>query len=204
MSWWVAGATAGSAVLGAVSSSRSSRKASEAQTSAEREAIAAQERQFERQLELLEPFRQAGLPGLEGLSMLSTPEGQADFYSQYYQSPQFAAQSNAAQNAQLASAEATGGLQSTSTQNQLARIAPTLGLQALEQQQNTYGNLANIGLSGAGSQAGYSQQFGAAQGAGLQNIGAHQAGNYLAQGQASSGLFNTLGGLGYGRLTGAW
>ena len=196
MSWWVSGAVVGSSIIGSRASSKSAQQASDAQVQANRESIEAQRELFERQVELLEPFRAAGLPGLEGLQALSTPEGQAEYLQQYYQSPEFAAQASAAQNTQLASAEATGGLQSTSTQNQLARISPTLGTAALERQQNIYGNLANIGLSGAGSQAGYAGQFGQQQAAALQNIGAAQAGGHLAQGQAQSNLFNTIGGLG--------
>ncbi len=204
MSWWVSGATVGSAVIGGISSSRSASRAADSQERASLAAIEAQREQFEKQIELLDPFRQLGVDALPGLAALSTPEGQAEFYQQYYQSPQFTAQANAAQNAQLASAEATGGLQSTSTQNQLARIAPTLGTSALQAQQNQLGQLANIGLSGAGSQAGYAGQFGAAQAAGLQGIGQAQAGAHLQHGQAYGDVFNTIGGLGYGRLTGAW
>ncbi len=200
MAWWVAGATVGSAVIGGISGSGSASRASDAQVQANRESIAAQQKMFEMQLELLEPYRQAGLPGLEGLLDLSTPEGQAEYLQQYYQSPEFAAQSQAATNTQLAASEATGGLQSTSTQNQLARISPAMGTAALERQLNMYGNLANIGLSGSGSQAGYAGQFGQQQAAALQNIGAAQAGGHLARGQGTGNVFNTLGGLDWGKL----
>lgn len=43
----------------------------------------------------------------------------------------------------LAAAEATGGLGSTATGNQLAAIAPTLGQNWLSGQMNNYNNLAN-------------------------------------------------------------
>ena len=130
-------------------------EAAEAQEAASQKQIEFAQDVYAQQQELLAPYVQAGTPGLEGLLELSTPEGQAAYYEQYYQSPQFAAQSAAARNQQLAASEATGGLQATSTQNQLARIAPTLGLQALQQQQQQYGQLTNIGLSGAGATAGY-------------------------------------------------
>ena len=129
--------------------------AAEAQEAASQKQIDFAREVFAQQQELLAPYAQAGRPGLEGLQALATPEGQAEYYEQYYKSPQFAAQSAQARNQQLAASEATGGLQATSTQNQLARISPTLGLQALQQQQQQYGNLANIGLSGAGATAGY-------------------------------------------------
>ena len=132
--------------------------AAKAQEAAAQKQIDFARETYGKQRELLAPYTQAGQPGLEGLLGLTTPEGQAGFYEQYYKSPQFAAQSAAAANQQLAAAEATGGIQSTSTSNQLARIAPTLGLQALQQQQGLYGNLTNIGLQGAGATAGYAGQ----------------------------------------------
>ena len=194
MSWWIAGATVGSSIIG----SRSASKASKAQDQSSRDAIEAHREMFERQVELLEPYREAGIPGIKGLLALSTPEGKAEYIQQYYQSPEFASQAKAAQNVQLASAEATGGLQSTSTQNQLARISPTLSSAALERQQNIYGNLANIGLGGAGSQAGYAGQFGQQHAAALQNIGQAQAGAHLARSQNYGDILGTIGGLGYG------
>jgi hypothetical protein len=56
---WVAVAIGGSAILGAISSNSASRR----QVSAAREGQDAQERMFERQNELNEPFRQAGMTG---------------------------------------------------------------------------------------------------------------------------------------------
>ena len=60
---WVAAAIAGSAVVGAYSS----RQASKAQERAAAEGAAAEERMFNRQVELQEPFRQAGVNALPEL-----------------------------------------------------------------------------------------------------------------------------------------
>lgn len=59
----------------------------------------------------------------------------------------------------LAAAEATGGLGSTATSNQLATIAPTLGQQWLSGQMNNYNNLANIGLGALQGQANAGQTY---------------------------------------------
>lgn len=214
MAWWVAGATVGSSIIGGIGQQQAAGQAANAQIQAanisaqiQREILASQKEIYGEQVGRLEPFREAGLGGLEGLVQLSTPEGQTEYLNQYYQGPQFQAQSQAAQNQQLAASEATGGLQSTSTQNQLARIAPTLGNQALQQQQQIYGNLAGIGLQGAGAQGGYGGQYGSALGqfgqqqtALQQGIGAAHAGSALAGGNALSGIGQSIqsAGLYYG------
>ncbi|HDW7608643.1 TPA: DNA transfer protein, partial [Escherichia coli] len=59
----------------------------------------------------------------------------------------------------LAAAEATGGLGSTATGNQLAAIAPTLGQNWLSGQMNNYNNLANIGLGALTGQANAGQTY---------------------------------------------
>ena len=60
---WVAAAIAGSAVVGAVSSNR----AAKAQAAATREGAAAEERMYNRGVELQEPFRQVGVNALPDL-----------------------------------------------------------------------------------------------------------------------------------------
>ena len=150
--------------------------AARAQERAQRESISLSKETRDQQLELLAPFLEAGTEtGLPGLIGLSTPEGQAGFYEDYYDSPQYQAQAGQARNQQLAASEATGGLGATSTQNQLARIAPTLGLQALGQQQSLYGDLTNLGYGAAGSSAGFYGQSAQSQYGALQNIGNIQA-----------------------------
>ena len=130
-----------------------------------------------------------GLPGLEELSSL---EGQSKYYEDYYNSPQFQRHASAARGQQLAASEATGGVQGSSTANQLARISPTLGLQALENQQNLYGQLTNIGLSGSEAQAGYTGQATQSQANALQNLGNIRAA------QATAPYQNVIGAIGTG------
>lgn len=187
-------AIGGSSVLGGIGAS----KQASAQKDATQQELQLYADIYEANKALLEPFRLAGVDALGGLSNLSTPEGQAAFYDEYYRSPQYQAIANQAQNQQLAAAEATGGLQSTSTQNQLARIAPELGLQALNQQTNLLGNLTNIGLSGAGSQAGFGQTYSQQAGGALGDLGAINAAQagipYQVGGQLLNFGANVLGG----------
>ena len=60
---WIAAATIGSGIIGAYSSNQ----ASKAQERAARESAASQERMFNRQVELQEPFRQVGVNALPEL-----------------------------------------------------------------------------------------------------------------------------------------
>ena len=167
--------------------------AAEAQEAAAQKQIDFARETYEKQRELLDPYTQAGLPGLEGLLGLSTQQGQADFYDQYFDSPQYAAQSAAAANQQLAASEATGGLQGSATSNQLARIAPSLGLQALQNQQGLYGNLANIGLQGAGATAGYAGQQAGITTQAYGNIGQAQADAAIANRQFQYNIAKDFG-----------
>ena len=189
---------------------RSSNKAADAQRDAARESREAQERMLERQLGLLEPFREAGVDfGLQGLLGLMTQEGQNQFLSDFYASPQYNTMSQQATDQQLAASEATGGLGSTSTQNQLGRIAPMLGQQALGQQRDMFGQLANMGLSGAGGQGSY---IGNATGGIANSIGqagAAKAGGHLADaqmwanfGNMGMGALGAMGGMGGGGFGG--
>ena len=192
MSWWVAGAT----VVSSVISSQSAKKGQAAQEQGIERAIQQFGDTYSEQKGFIDPYYRAGTDvGLKGLTALSSPDVQADFYRNYYQSPQFAAQSGAAQNQQLAASEATGGLQSTSTQNQLARIAPTLGLQALQNQQNLYGNLANIGQRATGQLVTAGGQYGANVADLYAQQGAVQAGGAKSQGGIFGGLASGLGGI---------
>jgi hypothetical protein len=70
MTLWVAGAVVGSAVIGGIASSSAagtqaaaSDAAAAAQLQGTRESIAAQEKAFNKQIELQKPFREAGLKG---------------------------------------------------------------------------------------------------------------------------------------------
>ena len=78
MSGWVAGATVVSSLVGA----NASRKAASTQAAAADRASEAQERMFERNVELQEPWRKAGETALNKLIPLATeytPFGMAQF-----------------------------------------------------------------------------------------------------------------------------
>ena len=170
----VTGIAAGSSIIGGIGAS----KAASAQKQGAKDQYALQKQMFDKQMSLMEPYARAGQGqyGLEGLQGLLGQQGQADFYSQYYDSPQFQAMANQSQNQQMAAAEQAGGLQSTSTQNQLARIAPQMGMQALQNQMNQYGSMATMGQNAATGQATAAGNFGKVGAESIGNIAAARAG----------------------------
>ena len=103
----------------------------------------------------LKPFTPLAEKYVGSLENLSSLEGQGQALNQYYNSQQYKDLADQS----LAAAEATGGLGSTATSNQLATIAPTLGQQWLSGQMNNYNNLANIGLGALQGQANAGQTY---------------------------------------------
>lgn len=106
----------------------------------------------------LRPFLEAGQGGVAGLTQAANTQLDPNqFYSDYFQSPEYAQLSTQARNNMLASQEATGGLRTTSTANMLGSIAPQLAQSAFARQQalqdanyNRQMGMVNVGLNAAG------------------------------------------------------
>ncbi|EGS6368795.1 DNA transfer protein, partial [Salmonella enterica] len=99
----------------------------------------------------------------------------------------------------LAAAEATGGLGSTATSNQLAAIAPTLGQQWLSGQMNNYQNLANIGLGALQGQANAGQTYAN----NMSQISQQSAALAAANANRPSAMQSAIGGGASGAIAGA-
>ncbi|BBR92556.1 TPA: DNA transfer protein [Escherichia coli] len=137
------------------SSDKSAKYAAEAQ----KYAADLQNQQFNTIMNNLKPFTPLADKYVGSLENLSSLEGQGQALNQYYNSQQYKDLAGQARYQSLAAAEATGGLGSTATSNQLATIAPTLGQQWLSGQMNNYNNLANIGLGALQGQANAGQTY---------------------------------------------
>lgn len=148
-----------------------------AQADATREATALQREIWQTTMNNLAPFTPMAQQYVGQMQNLSTLEGQGNALNQYYNSQQFNDLANQARYQQLSSAEATGGLGSTATSNQLASIAPTLGQSWLSDQMNNYQNLANIGLGALQGQANAGQSYANNTGQLLQQQAALSAAN---------------------------
>lgn len=158
---------------------------------------------YQDQKETLAPFLnvgQAGLSGLQGLAGSTIDRNQS--LADYYNSQEYKGLANQARYQSLQAAEATGGLGSTAISNQLSTIAPQLGqnyLNYLNQEQerryNQYLGLTNVGLAAGGAANAAAGNYSTQYQQNANQIGAAQAGNYLANGQIISSGLGWLAGL---------
>lgn len=164
-----------------------SNKAGEAQVRAAQKGMAISKEQFEATQKNLQPFMHFGTGFLPQLGETMAPLDRKQELQAYYQSPEFNMMSDVARGQQLAAAEATGGLGSTTTGNVLASIAPQLGQKYLgsrmAEQTDLYNRLmggVNVGLGAATSTGASGQQYSSQASDLLAEQGAAEAGAALA------------------------
>jgi hypothetical protein len=192
MAGWVAAATIGGALIGSAASS----KASKAQTQAQREGDVAQERMFNRQVELQEPFRQAGVNALPELVEASryTPFGM----EQFQQDPGYGFRLKEGLRALESSAAARGGLLSGNQMRGVTRFGQELGSQEYTNAFNRYQaeraarlnplqSLAGMGQSNAATMAQQAGQYGQNLAQGAATMGNIRASGYMGQANALTG-----------------
>ncbi|MGJ5664066.1 DNA transfer protein [Morganella morganii] len=161
--------------------------------------------QFNRIMANLAPFTDYAQKYVGQMANLSTLEGQNQALQGYYGSDQYKGMADQARYQALNAAEATGGLGSTATMNQLAAIAPTLGQSWLGDQMNSAQNLANIGLGALQGQANAGQNYANNMGQLLQQNAAAQAAAANRPSQFQTGIKGALGGAAAGgAIGGPW
>lgn len=136
-----------------------SKKAATAAADATKYSADLQNDQFNRIMDNLAPFTPLAQQYIGQLQGLSTLDGQQSALNSFYNSDQYKDLANQARYQNLNAAEATGGLGSTATSNQLSSIAPTLGQTWLSGQMQNANNLANIGLGALQGQANAGQNY---------------------------------------------
>lgn len=137
----------------------SSNAGMKAQANATQQGINLQREMWQKNMQNLAPFTPLAKQYVQQLQGLSTLGGQNAALNDYYKSDQYQGLADQARYQALNAAEATGGLGSTATGNQLASIAPQLGQNWLSGQMNNYQNLANIGLGALTGQANAGQSY---------------------------------------------
>ncbi len=169
-----------------------------AQADATKKGVELQREMWQTNMQNLAPFTPLAQQYVSQLQGLSTLQGQGQALNDYYKSQQYKGLAGQARYQSLMSAEATGGLGSTATGNQLAAIAPTLGQNWLSGQMNNYQNLANIGLGALTGQANAGQNY--ANNA--SQLYQQQANAAAANANRPSGLQSALGGAAAGAAAG--
>ncbi len=182
MPWMIAAAVVGSSLIG----SSASKKAASTQADAANRAADLQMQQFERQVELQEPWRQAGITALNKLTPLATeytPFGM----EQFQQDPGYAFRMQEGMKALERSAAARGGLLSGGMLRGAQRYGQDLASQEYMNAFNRYQAERNARLNPLQSLAGVGQtatnQLGQAGQAMASNVG--QALGAAAQARAS-------------------
>ena len=195
MSGWVAGATVVSSLVGA----KASKSAASTQAAAADRAAELQREQFERQVELQAPFREAGvraLPELEAASRY-TPFGMG----QFQQDPGYAFRLAEGQKALERNAAARGGLISGGALKAAQRYGQEMGTQEYTNAFNRYQTERQARLNPLQSLAGFGQtsvnQLGQAGQNYASNVGNLMTGGAAAQAAGQVGAANAItGGLG--------
>ena len=212
-----AGIGAAGSVAGGAMASSAAKKAANTQAQAAADAQVAQERMFQKQIELQEPFRQAGLTAQQqimqllgiggdqnaaGYGSLAKPFGM----DQFQQDPGYAFRQSEGMKALERSAAARGGLLSGSTMKGIQRFGQDLASQEYQNAFNRYQveraarlnplqSLMGSGQSSANVLTGAAGQMGQNEATNLMNAGAARASGYVgsanALGSALSGIGQT-------------
>lgn len=182
---------------------KAAKKAAKAQMAMMQKAIDEQRMAYGEGKQLLDPYSQAGMGGLQSYLALLGQSGDAaqqEAISGLEQTPGYQAQLQAGQRALLQNASVTGGLRGGNVQQGLAEFGSGLFGQYYQNQLNQLNQLqgqgmqTNMGLANirAGQAANIGSQFNAMGQAQGQGILAQQA----AKQQGMSNLGSTLGGIG--------
>jgi hypothetical protein len=189
---WVAAAIAGSAVIGGYASSR----AAKTQAQAADRATEAQERMFNRQVELQEPFRQAGVNALPELIEASryTPFSM----EQFQQDPGYAFRMREGLKALDRTAAARGGLLGGNQLRGVTQFGQDLASQEYTNAFNRYQaeraarlnplqSLTGMGQSTAANVAGQAGQLGQSMAGNIIGAGNARASGYMGMANALTG-----------------
>lgn len=193
----IVASTVATGYFGAKAQSNATDKASAAQVESSAASIAETRRQFDEVQKLLAPFIAAGggaLTGQMAIAGASGPAAQKSAISTIEASPEFAALTKQGENAILANASATGGLRGGNVQGALQLFRPQLLSQLIQQQYERLGGLTALGQASATGQAAAAQQTGANISGLLTQQGQALAGGAIAQGNATAGFLNGIGG----------
>lgn len=194
----------GASVYGAKKSADAAGKAADAQSDASAAGQEEQRRQYDKMVELLSPYVNAGTGALgqqQNILGLNGVEAQRTAVSGVENSPYFQATAKQGENAILQNASATGGLRGGNTQGALAQFRPQLLNQLVQQQYQNLGGITSLGQNSAAQTGNAGMQSANNISGLLAQQGQAQAGGYLGAANATNQGINNLiqlGGAAYG------
>ena len=204
-----AGVSAAASVGGGLMAKSAAKKASKAQVQAAQDANAAQERMFQKQMELQEPFRQGGLTAQDQIMQLLGIGGdkaaagygsmaKAFGTEQFQQDPGYQFRLREGLKALDRTAAARGGLLSGAQLRGVTRYGQELGTQEYTNAFNRYQaerqarlnplqSLAGMGQTTASTLANQAGQYGQSMAQGAAQMGNIRASGYMNQANALTG-----------------
>lgn len=205
------------AVAGGAMAAKGAKKASKVQAQAAADANAAQERMFQRQVELQEPFRQGGMTAQQEIMQLlgiggdKTAAGYGSLgkafgAEQFQQDPGYAFRQSEGMKALERSAAARGNLMSGSTMKGIQRFGQDLASQEYQNAFNRYQversaklnplqSLMGSGQSATNVLTGAAGQMGQNEASNLYNAGAARASGYIGQANALNQALGQVAGI---------
>ncbi len=208
--------TSVAAIGGGVIASKGAKSASKVQAQAAQDANAAQERMFQKQMELQEPFRQGGMTAQNEIMQLLGiggdkaaagygSMGKAFGADQFQQDPGYAFRQSEGMKALERSAAARGMLSSGSTLKGIQRFGQDLASQEYQNAFNRYQversaklnplqSLMGSGQSATNVMTGAAGQMGQNEASNLYNAGQARASGYVGSANALSNALGQIGG----------
>jgi hypothetical protein len=212
-----AGISAASSLAGGAIAGKASKRAARTQEQAARDATAAQQRMFEEQKALQEPFRQGGLTAQNEIMQLLGIGGdkaaagygsmaKAFGTDQFQQDPGYAFRQAEGMKALERSAAARGNLLSGSTLKGVQRFGQDLASQEYQNAFNRYQveraarlnplqSLMGSGQSAANVMTGAAGQMGQNEASNIYNAGQARASGYIGQANALNQALGQIGGM---------
>jgi len=212
-----AGISAASSLAGGAIAGKAAKKAARVQEQAAKDATAAQQRMFEEQKALQEPFRQGGLTAQDQIMQLlgiggdKTAAGYGSLAQpfgtqQFQQDPGYAFRQSEGMKALERSAAARGNLMSGSTMKGIQRFGQDLASQEYQNAFNRYQversarlnplqSLMGSGQSAANVMTGAAGQMGQNEAANIYGAGQARASGYIGQGNALNTALGQIGGI---------
>jgi hypothetical protein len=188
-------------ITGAKQAGEAAERAGDVQAAAAREGIAEQRRQFDKFIEIMAPYVQAGVGGggatgalraQQELLGLRGARAQQRAISGLEQSPILQALTRQGEEALLQRASATGGLRGGNVQAALAQFRPQLLSDVIQQQYSNLGGLTRIGQASAAGQAAAGLESAGAIGDLLGQAGAARAGGIMGRGGVARQTFGDI------------